>query len=108
MFELIVSFLFLAGWATNTIEVLFTKKNSINPLVSLFFTAGVIVSATDSYYKGDPVFLFLGVATLILAFINFYYIPQVMKIEKQLINDEKKIVRKGLRIFKKVSKNKKP
>lgn len=99
MLMLISSFLFLSAWALMTAHVLYKKKNPADLVVSFLFTIGVLLGAADRFYKDDPLFIFFGLSTAILAFIDFYYIPQVMKIERKIMRGEKKIVKKGFRAF---------
>jgi len=101
MYSLISSIFFLLGWTTTTIQVLKKKKNPTNLFVSLFFTIGVFFSTIDQYYKHDLLFVFFATAMAILAFIDFYYVPWVLKIKKEIVKKEEKIFKKSLNILKK-------
>ncbi len=76
---------FLIAWIILTLIVIKNGRNNGDIFVNLFFLLGVISFTIYSVQVGEILFILLNGIASILAFINFYYIPNKFKKMKKEI-----------------------
>ncbi len=97
MLSILASLCFLVAWALMTAQVFVKRKNPSDPVVSLFFTLGILLSAINQYDKSEPLFVLFAIAVCVMAFIDFYYIPRKLFAFKKEIQKAEKIIKKEIK-----------
>jgi len=90
IFALVV---FVLGWAVQTAVVLERRKNLGDIVATALFFTGLVLFTLYGFQVSDPWFIMFNSAAVILALINFYYIPhkaasfrkEVKVLEKEVI-----------------------
>ena len=91
--DLLAVFFFLIAWSILTAIVLKRGRNNGDIFVTLFFLLGVLSFTIYSVKVGEVWFIILNGISLVLAAINFYYIPhKFKKMERELKNVEEEVI----------------
>lgn len=86
-------FFFLIAWVILTAITLKKGRNKGDVFVNLFFLLGVLFFTIYSVQVGEIMFILLNGVALVLATVNFYYIPhKFRKMEKEIKSAERKMV----------------
>ncbi len=93
LFGILAVVFFLIAWIILTAIVLKNGRNKGDVFVNFFFLLGVLFFTIYSVQMMEIVFILLNGVALVLAAVNFYYIPnKFRKMKREIESAEKGVI----------------